>query len=162
MMIERIFLLIIWIIPTFVSIIEARDDRFAIDSSYFESFSSRNPFESQLPKVETTQEKQPKLVEIEPPEVSRPVPKPQPLVQPVVVSQPPPVAQPVYQPPPPPRPVMPSLKVTGLVWNTDQPGAIINGQIVGIGDTIQDVKILNIYKDTIEILFDGRTTAIHP
>lgn len=57
---------------------------------------------------------------------------------------------------------MPSLKVTGLVWNTDQPRAIINGQIVGIGDMVQDVKILNISKDSIEILFDGKTTAIHP
>lgn len=160
-MIERIFLLIIWIIPAFVSIIEAREDRFVIDSSYFASFSSRNPFESQLPKTETTQEKRPKLVEINPPEVPPPAPKPQPLAQPVV-PQPPPVAQPVYQPPPPPRPVMPSLKVTGLVWNTDQPRAIINGQIVGIGDTVQDVKILNISKDSIEILFDGETTVIHP
>lgn len=161
-MIERIFLLIIWIIPTFVSIIEAREDRFVIDNSYFESFSSRNPFESQLPKTETIQEQRPKLVEINPPEVPPPAPKPQPLVQRVEVSQPPPVAQPVYQPPPPPRPVMPSLKVTGLVWNTDQPRAIINGQIVGIGDMVQDVKILNISKDSIEILFDGKTTAIHP
>ena len=37
-----------------------------------------------------------------------------------------------------------SLNVTGLVWGTEKPKAIINGEVVGIGDVINEAEILNI------------------
>ena len=36
-----------------------------------------------------------------------------------------------------------SLKVTGLVWGAQMPKAIIDGNVVGIGDTVKEAKILN-------------------
>ena len=42
-----------------------------------------------------------------------------------------------------------SLKVTGTVWGNDKPKAIINDKVVGIGDVVDDAKIINITKDGI-------------
>jgi len=45
-----------------------------------------------------------------------------------------------------------SLKVTGLVWGGQKPKAIIDGNVVGIGDAVKEAKILDITKEG--ILFD--------
>ena len=45
-----------------------------------------------------------------------------------------------------------SLKVTGLVWGAQMPKAIIDGNVVGIGDTVKEAKILDISK--VGIMFD--------
>ena len=58
---------------------------------------------------------------------------------------PPPV---VYEPPPP---TPPELKMSGLVWNTNKPQAIVNGQVVGIGDMVQEWEITAISQKGIEV-----------
>ncbi|NTV28876.1 MAG: hypothetical protein HGA80_02225 [Candidatus Omnitrophica bacterium] len=43
------------------------------------------------------------------------------------------------------------LELTGIIFDTAKPKAIINGKIVGIGDTIDGVVISNIRKGAVEI-----------
>ncbi len=42
-----------------------------------------------------------------------------------------------------------SLVVTGLVWGTEDPKAIINGEVFGIGDAVNGGEIINISSDGI-------------
>ena len=54
----------------------------------------------------------------------------------------------------------PSLTINGLIWNTDNPQAIVNDQVVGVGDTIAEVTILGIQRSGIQILYSGKTFSI--
>ena len=44
------------------------------------------------------------------------------------------------------------LQITGLVWNTERPQAIVNSQVVSVGDTIGGNKIIAIRREGIEVL----------
>lgn len=63
-----------------------------------------------------------------------------------------PQAPPQRRPPVPP----PSLSIQGIVWGGDRPQAIIGGKVVGVGDTVQGVKIVSIRKSGIDVLSGGR------
>ncbi len=56
----------------------------------------------------------------------------------------------------------PDLKITGLVWNTSRPQAIINDKVVDVGDTVDEAIIVAINKTGIEVSFDGKTSTITP
>ena len=58
--------------------------------------------------------------------------------------------------------VPPVLNVTGIIWNTDRPQAIINGKIVSTGDTINEAVIISIQKTEIKIAYKGKTMSIAP
>lgn len=56
------------------------------------------------------------------------------------------------------RPVRPSVRkiykgyvLEGLVWNSSQPQAIINGTVVRVGDTIGSAKVLDISKNGVKL-----------
>src|SRR3989338_7269503 len=113
---NKIFLFIFWILFINPHIIEGAVFEFNVDQSLFDSPEMRNPFLSQLPKKE-----EPKP--IVPVVIDRP-PKPADLIQPIVTP-----VQPVIEPPQreqkfPPSPVseilLPTLDVTGLIWDTDR------------------------------------------
>jgi len=55
---------------------------------------------------------------------------------------------------------MPTLTVQGVVWGTSLPQAIINGQVMKIGDTIEKARIIDINKDGVVIFFGGREHKI--
>lgn len=57
---------------------------------------------------------------------------------------------------------LPPLKVTGLVWNSKRPQAIINGQVVGVGETIGEVKIVSIRPDGVDVLFQDKIITLTP
>ena len=59
-----------------------------------------------------------------------------------------------------PKPPLPALNITGLVWGSKKPQAIINGEIIKVGDTISGVKIVSIKKQSIEIEFYGEVLTI--
>ena len=60
----------------------------------------------------------------------------------------------VVNPTPPPMEVRPPvITISGLVWNTDLPQAIVNNQIVGIGDKINEWTIVSIREGGIEISY---------
>lgn len=79
----------------------------------------KNPFIPQIPRPKTAQ-----------PSVSEPV-APLPPTPEVIIAPP---AEPL--PPPPPSLPRPSLTIAGIVWGTPQPQAIINHEVVGEGDKI--------------------------
>lgn len=54
----------------------------------------------------------------------------------------------------------PKIKVTGLIWNTDRPQAIVNDTIVEIGDQIENFEIVKINQKGIEVTFSGKTFII--
>ena len=106
----------------------------------------RNPFIPQLPQKE-----------IPPvPVAENPLPPP-----PVAFTQNPlPPVEPT-PPPPVPTPSGPELTVSGLVWNTTRPQAIINGQVVSVGDTVDNWIITGISKTGIEIRSGTQTLTVN-
>ena len=63
---------------------------------------------------------------------------------------------------PKPTIALPKFSISGIIWNSKRPQAIINGQIVEVGDTISEIKITGIHKEGIEGLFDGKPVTIKP
>lgn len=57
---------------------------------------------------------------------------------------------------------LPPLTITGVVWNTDYPQAIINQRVVSIGDTIDNIKITAIAKAGIEVTYLGVSFILKP
>ena len=47
------------------------------------------------------------------------------------------------------------MKVSGIIYDTDKPQAIINGKVVGIGSDINGVLITGIQKGRIDARYDG-------
>ena len=109
----------------------------------------RDPFESPLPK------KQPNTIPLPPPPVSDaspPTPPPVPPRPQALPSPAPPSFTPVgYQPPPPAAGNVGNMEVTGIIWNSDRPQAIINGKVVEMGDEVNGLKIVKIEKTGVEL-----------
>ncbi len=104
----------------------------------------RNPFEPQIPKPEI----------IEPVEEAVPEPEPEPIIKEQL---------PLYQPEekiPPPTPD--AYVITGLVWNTDRPQAVVNGKIVDIGDRLDYWEVVDINKTGIELSYREQNYVVKP
>ncbi len=54
-----------------------------------------------------------------------------------------------------------NLKVEGIVWNTDKPSAIIDGEVYHIGDLVSGAKIEGISKDGILVFFNGQNFLVN-
>ncbi len=137
--------------------IEAQGARLIVDSSSFEIFPARDPFTPQVPQDEI------RVRRVEPPPVKPLEIKETVVPPPAPVADLPPVRIPVPEDIRPPQRVLeplPDITIAGVVWNTDRPQAIVNGQIVGIGDMVSGVKILGIKKMGITVLFQGRTEIL--
>lgn len=52
---------------------------------------------------------------------------------------------------------LPELKVEGVIWGTQIPLVIIEGSVLRVGDSIKEIQIIEIKKDRIEVLYEGRT-----
>lgn len=154
------FLISVGVVVCAAPALGAEGSRLPFDELESGLLSIRNPFESQLPKKEET------LPETKPPvtpepavrqpprEPQRPRPaRPAPVVTPPKTPQRKPEAK---------ETPMPHFAVTGIVWNTDRPQAIINGRIVNIGDTISEIEIKDIRQSGIDVLFQGETVTIKP
>ncbi len=75
-----------------------------------------------------------------------------------VAAQPAEALKPVIKPPEPPKPKkldIPGLKVTGIIYDTPHPQAIINGKVVGVGGIVDGVSILKIQKGRVEARYEG-------
>ncbi|HBO97724.1 MAG TPA: hypothetical protein DE315_06845 [Candidatus Omnitrophica bacterium] len=156
---KLIFSLIFWCISFFLLImgtIDAQETRSIVDSSSLETLSERNPFTPQVPQEDL----QTRRVEtIKPVKIEAPVVPPPPAARVEVAPVLPPRPEDIRRLPPPEEP-LPNMNISGLVWNTDRPQAIINGQITGIGDIISGVKIIDIQKTGITVLFRNKTSTL--
>ncbi len=56
----------------------------------------------------------------------------------------------------------PKFLITGLIWNTNRPQAIVNNRVVNIGDSVSDATIIAINKTGIDIMFQGTNLTIKP
>ena len=54
------------------------------------------------------------------------------------------------------------LNVQGMVWNSDKPEAIIEGQVFQLGDEIREAKIIEITKDGVKLLYKGKIITAKP
>lgn len=108
---------------------------------------SQNPFRSQLPPppIEETRKEDKKGDE------SSKIQQPSPMVEDESLSG----QQSVEE-------IINSLKVTGWVWNSKRPQAIINGQVLNIGDTLGETKIIAIRSNGIDVLNKNRVITITP
>ena len=50
----------------------------------------------------------------------------------------------------------PVFIISGLIWNSDRPQAIVDDQVVSVGDFIRGVKIIGINRTGIEFIFEGQ------
>lgn len=109
-----------------------------------------NPFKSQLPKVEKTDEIKSELDTMTPDNVKTNIYDPSSLsrtkASPKVVE----------------APVMPELTVSGYVWNSRRPQAIIDGQVIDVGSSIGGVQVLAINKSGVVVSFQGIRATLHP
>lgn len=155
---NKIFLFIFWILFINPHIIEGAVFEFNVDQSLFDSPEMRNPFLSQLPKKEEPKPIVPVVVDrpLRSPDLVQPIPVP---VQPVI--EPPRIEQ-KFPPSPVPEILLPTLNITGLIWDTNRPQAIVNDEIVDVGDTILGVRIIAIKKTGIDVLFYGKNFSIGP
>ena len=62
--------------------------------------------------------------------------------------------------PPPVEVRPPVITISGLVWNTDRPQAIVNNQIVEIGDKINEWTIVTIHEEGIEIVYKDKIVVV--
>ncbi len=62
-------------------------------------------------------------------------------------------------PPPVPRP---NFKVSGIIWNSDRPQAIINGTVVDVGDKVGEFKIESITQNEIGVSVNGTHLKVNP
>ncbi|MDD3375591.1 MAG: hypothetical protein PHY73_07730 [Candidatus Omnitrophica bacterium] len=108
---------------------------------------TKNPFKSSLPKIEEMVEKIPEPTNIN---IEKPERKAQPRA--VDLKDAEKKVKPIIK--------APELIVSGLIWNTKLPQAIINQNVVTVGDTIESSKIVNIHKDGVDVLFSGITFTI--
>ena len=54
------------------------------------------------------------------------------------------------------------FQVNGVVWNTTRPQAIINNQVVNIGDIVNGAKIVSIQKTGIDFAMNQKIYTIRP
>jgi type II secretory pathway component PulC len=56
----------------------------------------------------------------------------------------------------------PSVKIEGILWGTDQPAAIIDGEVYKVGDTLKTVngKLCRIEKDSVFIEYNNKIFEI--
>jgi len=52
--------------------------------------------------------------------------------------------------------VLPDLKIQGIVWGGQIPQAVINDKVIKVGDTIQNVHIIDINKFGVLAVFEGQ------
>lgn len=57
---------------------------------------------------------------------------------------------------------LPHLSVQGMIWGTGMPQAIINNSVVKVGQTISEAEILDIRKEGVYLLYQGRQYILRP
>ncbi len=115
----------------------------------------RNPFEPQLPvkNIVATQEPLP-------PEASPTAD--QTILPPAMPDNAPQLKDRFSAPAKAAVPTKPKFQISALIWNSDRPQAILNGQIVGLGDTLDDWTIVSINKTGVKIRQNEISYVIEP
>jgi len=54
----------------------------------------------------------------------------------------------------------PQFRLNGIVWSEDQPLAIVNDTIVGVGDTIQGAQVVEIKRREVILKYEGKVLSL--
>jgi hypothetical protein len=54
-----------------------------------------------------------------------------------------------------PAAVVPGFRLSGIIYNKKQPMAVINGQMVGVGDEIDQARVKYIDRSKVTIIYNG-------
>ncbi len=54
----------------------------------------------------------------------------------------------------------PPLVITGMVWNARKPSAIVDGQLVGVGDVVNEAEIVAIERQSIRVRYHQQEFVI--
>lgn len=57
---------------------------------------------------------------------------------------------------------LPRLEVQGVIWSERNPRAIVNNRVVGKGDFVEGVEILEVSQKGVRFFFDGRSYFLRP
>ncbi len=57
---------------------------------------------------------------------------------------------------------LPHLQVQGMVWGSKMPQVIINNTVVKVGEVIENAEILDIRKEGVYVLYEGRRYILRP
>src|SRR5437879_3335830 len=127
---NRTFLLILWILLFFSSMIEAKGGKLSSLDFNLDIYSNNNPFQSKLPVK--------KELVVKPPEIPIKPKNDQDLQIPATAIT---------------KKELPELKwkITGIVWNSNRPQAIINDRVVDVGDSVDNAKITAIRKAELDV-----------
>lgn len=64
---------------------------------------------------------------------------------------------PVGSPRPPVREIpLPKMTIQGVLWGTEMPQVLIDGEVYKVGDDVRGAKIYDIKKNKVTIVFQGR------
>lgn len=99
----------------------------------------RNPFIPQLPPPKSTNETPVEQTDVQ---SDIPIPGPDAVGEPEIVR--------------------PNFTISGLVWNTHMPQAILNGEVVSIGDVVESWTISDITNEGVEVTFQNKTFMVKP
>lgn len=55
---------------------------------------------------------------------------------------------------------LPDFTIQGIIWGGRVPQAIINNKVMGVGDTVQGARIIDIGKEGITVLYGGRSFTL--
>ncbi len=113
----------------------------------------KNPFLSALPKKEVKVEKPMKRPVVTRPK-KRAIPKQKKVRPKAKITKQKRVTHPKQKITPP------SLTIRGIVWGTQRPQAIVNGEVVSVGDTILGATVTAIDKTGIQIDYKGKSFTI--
>ena len=164
---KRVFLLyaVIWVVfsPVFMGLSRASVEKppvavAEISSENFEEAirSLDDPFDVNVRAPEVVTLFLDGLAEIKRQLEIKNIPREQQVVAPVVPLSVAPTVVPVLVEPVKPRKIeIPELKVSGIIYDTDQPQAIINGKVVSVGGLVNGASIIKIQKGQIHARFEG-------
>ena len=57
---------------------------------------------------------------------------------------------------------LPQLQVQGMIWGSAMPQAIVNNMIVKIGEIVDGAEILDIRKEGVYVLYEGKQYILRP
>lgn len=134
----------------FIALTISQSASYAIDNNYSDSY-FRNPFKPQLPQRKQVSKPSPEAAK-------KSIKKKKTQAQKKAATSKHILKQSVEAIPQEP----PLMVISGLVWNSERPQAIVNNQIIDVGDKIETIQVVAIRKEGIEIKFNGRTITIEP